>query len=66
MFEIGEKVKAFGNRGVVKSISINKMFVNVKFDNFDSLVVFYIDGKICQWHKKPSLKKVKKNVKTTT
>jgi hypothetical protein len=66
MFRIGDRVRAFGNKGVVHSLSKNGMFINVKFCDFDSLVVFYTDGKICQWHKNPSLKKVKKNAKADT
>lgn len=59
MFQVGDKVTAFGNQGVVHSISSNGMFVNVKFKDFDSLVVFNIDGRLFKWNKKPTLKKVK-------
>lgn len=57
-FEVGDKVRAFGNLGIVKSLSKNGMFLEVKFDNVDTTVVFLIDGKIAKWNKKPSLKKV--------
>jgi hypothetical protein len=60
MFQVGDKVTAFGNKGVVHSISVNGMFVNVRFKEFDSLTVFYIDGKIHKWNKKPTLKKIGK------
>jgi hypothetical protein len=59
MFEIGDKVVAFGNEGVVHSISSNGMFLHVKFKEFESLVVFNIDGRLFKWNKKPTLKKVK-------
>lgn len=59
MFKVGDRVAAFGNRGVVHSISINGMFLNVKFNDSDSLVVFNIDGRIFRWNKKPILKKLK-------
>lgn len=62
-FEVGDKVRAFGNLGIVKSLSKNGMFLEVKFDNVDTTVVFLIDGKIAKWNKKPSLKKVTKRNK---
>lgn len=57
-FKVNDKVKAFGCTGIVKAISVNGMFVHVKFPEFDSLVVFNIDGKLMSWHKKSSLKLV--------
>lgn len=60
MFEIGEKVRAFGNSGVVKSLSKNGMFLEVKFNKVDTTVVFNIDGRLFKWNKVPSLKKIKK------
>jgi hypothetical protein len=66
MFEIGDKVKAFGNVGTVHSFSKNGIFLYVRFKDFDSLVNFRVDGKMFGWNKKPSLKKVKNNVKTNT
>lgn len=57
-FSTGERVKAFGNLGTIKSLSSNGMFLEVKFDNVDQTVVFLIDGRIFSWNKKPSLKKV--------
>lgn len=65
MFQMGDRVMAFGSRGNVHSLSSNGLFVMVKFDDFDSLVVFNTDGKMFKWNKKPILKKVKKNEKTT-
>ena len=63
MFQVGDRVVAFGNRGNVHSLSQNGLFINVKFDDFDSIVVFNTDGKMFKWNKKPILKKVKKNEK---
>lgn len=57
-FSPGDIVTAFGNRGIVKSISNNGMFVIVKFDDFESTVVFNKDGRLMKWHKRPSLRKV--------
>lgn len=57
-FVAGDKVKAFGNLGTVKRISPNGLFIEVQFPDFDSIVTFYLDGKMCQWHKRPSLVKV--------
>lgn len=56
-FQQGDIVTAFGNRGTVKSISDNGMFVIVKFDDFESTVVFNKDGRLMSWHKRPSLRK---------
>lgn len=55
-FSVGSKVHAFGNFGVVKNISNG--FVIVKFDDFESTVVFNEDGKLMKWHKEASLKHV--------
>ena len=60
MFEVGEKVRAFGNIGIIKSISKNQMFLEVKFNNVETTVVFNRDGRIFSWNKNPTLKKVKK------
>lgn len=57
-FSVGDKVRAFGNVGVVKSLSKNGMFLEVKFDKVDTTVVFLKDGRISFWNKKPSLKKI--------
>lgn len=57
-FQKGDKVTAFGNIGEVKAISENGMFVHVKFPEFDSLVVFNIDGKFTKWNKNVSLRKI--------
>ena len=57
LFATGDKVTAFGNKGVVKSISSNGLFLLVKFEDFDSIVIFNIDGKQTAWHKEASLKK---------
>jgi hypothetical protein len=61
MFKIGDKVRAFGNRGVVKTISKNEMFVEVKFDKVETTVIFNIDGRVFKWNKYPILKKIKEN-----
>lgn len=56
----GDKVKSvFGNIGVVHSISTNEMFAMIKFDECPDLMVVYRDGKLHQWHKKPSVWRVK-------
>lgn len=56
-FSQGDIVTAFGNRGIVKSISDNG-YVIVKFDDFESTVVFNLDGRLMKWHKEVSLKHV--------
>ena len=61
--QVGDEVRAFGNKGVVKKLSENGMFLIVKFDDFPDPVVFNLDGKLMAWHKKPSLKKVQKRGK---
>jgi hypothetical protein len=58
-FKVGDRVRAFGNVGVVKSISTNGMFLEVIFDKVEHTVVFLIDGRIFRWNKRPVLKKVK-------
>jgi hypothetical protein len=58
-FSVGDKVRAFGNKGKVKSLSTNGMFVVVRFDNTEHDVIFYLDGKLFKWNKLPILKKVK-------
>lgn len=55
----GDRVSAFGNRGTVKKISENGMFLIVRFDNTEDDMVFYRDGKLFKWNKKPTLKLVK-------
>lgn len=62
-FHVGERVRAFGNLGTVKSLSTNGMFLEVKFDKIDHTVVFLIDGRIFSWNKKPTLKKIKSRKK---
>jgi hypothetical protein len=56
-FQKGDIVTAFGNTGEVKSISENG-FVIVKFPEFESTVVFNLDGKLMSWNKDAILKKV--------
>jgi preprotein translocase subunit YajC len=51
----GDKVTAFGNVGTVKSVT--ELHIIVKFDDFDSQVVFNKDGKLMSWHKKVSLRR---------
>jgi hypothetical protein len=59
-FKVGDIVTAFGNKGVVVSLSKDGSFVNVKFKECEfSSVVFNSDGKLFRWNKKPALKKVK-------
>lgn len=55
----GDRVSAFGNRGTIKKISENGMFLIVRFDNTEDDMVFYRDGKLFKWNKKPTLKLVK-------
>lgn len=57
-FTKGDKVTAFGNEGVVKNISDNGMFLIVKFNDFESTVVFNKDGRLMKWHKEVSLRKL--------
>lgn len=57
-FSVGDKVRAFGNVGVIKNLSKNGMFLEVKFDKVDTTVIFLKDGRISSWNKKPSLKKI--------
>lgn len=59
MFQVGDIVRAFGNKGIVKSISKNGMFLEVKFDKVDTTVIFNIDGRIFGWNKNITLKKIK-------
>ncbi len=56
-FAKGDSVTAFGNKGIVKSISSNGMFLEVAFDGASTTVVFNSDGKIHNWNKRPSLEK---------
>lgn len=60
MFEVGDKVRAFGNIGIIKSISKNGMFLEVKFDKVETTIIFNIDGKMFTWNKNITLKKIKK------
>lgn len=60
MFEVGDKVRAFGNIGIIKSISKNGMFLEVKFDKVETTVIFNIDGRMFTWNKNITLKKIKK------
>ena len=68
MFEVGDKVRAFGLNGVVDEV--------IKSDTYPIKVRYYtseyhsdsftLDGKIIDWHEEPSLvlvEKVKKKVK---
>lgn len=57
-FLVGDKVKAFGNIGIVKSISTNGMFLEVTFVEAPNTIIFTIDGKIHSWNKRASLEKV--------
>lgn len=62
-FCVGDRVRAFGNLGVIKSLSKNGLFVEVKFDKVDITVIFLKDGRISMWNKKPTLKKIKSRKK---
>jgi hypothetical protein len=57
-FSPGDAVEAFGNRGVVKRISHNGMFLEVTLEGAPSSVIFHTDGKLFSWSKTPSLRKV--------
>lgn len=57
----GDKVQAFGNTGVIKRLSDNGLFLIVKFDNVEDLVVFYTDGKLFKWNKEAILKKAEED-----
>jgi hypothetical protein len=59
MIKPGDRVTAFGNRGTVKRISENGMFLVVGFDGTNNDMIFYRDGKMFQWNKKPVLKLIK-------
>jgi len=54
-----DRVTAFGNRGTIKKISENGMFLIVRFDGVNDDMIVYRDGKIFQWNKKPVLKLIK-------
>lgn len=55
MFQVGDKVRAFGLDGVVKSIEADDSYsVEVKFEN-DKYTCFTMEGKDCDWHKESSL-----------
>lgn len=57
-FQKGDKVEAFGCKGIVKGYSVNNLYVEVNFPEFPhSVVSFHPDGKLSQWHKVPSLRK---------
>lgn len=56
-FQKGDKVTAFGNIGEVKSVGPNG-YLTVKFDDFESTVVFHTDGKLMKWNKNVSLTKI--------
>jgi hypothetical protein len=60
IFQPNDRVKSLtGNLGTVHSISQNGIFLQIKFDDFDSLVVLYLDGRQQSWHKKPFIRKIK-------
>lgn len=55
----GDRVTAFGNRGTIKKISENGMFLIVRFDGVNDDMIFYRDGRLFKWNKKPTLKLIK-------
>ena len=57
-FAKGDVVTAFGNKGIVKSISSNGMFVEVQFEGAPCTTLFDIDGKCMKWNKRSSLEKL--------
>jgi hypothetical protein len=54
----GDRVKAFGNKGTIKKISENGMFLIVRFDDTNDDMIFYRDGRLFKWNKKPILRKI--------
>ena len=58
-FQVGDRVSAFGNKGIIKSASTNGLFLIVRFDKTEHDIIFYLDGKLFKWNKKPILKKIK-------
>jgi len=69
-FEVGDEVEWCGTRGVVLERDDSKTFaLIVTFCHRTYCTPFTIDGRLCEWHTKPSLilinrpkKKVKKTV----
>lgn len=60
-FQVGDIVEAFGVRGVVKDVNPSEsQLIIVEFENGPSVACFFIDGRACAWHKKPSLKLAEK------
>lgn len=57
LFQKGDKVEAFGNIGEIRSVGPEGHLI-VKFEDFESTMVFNNDGKLMKWHKHVSLKKV--------
>lgn len=57
-FKVGDKVTAFGNTGVVKSVATNGMFVEVTFAEAPNTIIFTIDGKVHSWNSVPVLRKL--------
>lgn len=54
MFNVGDRVaSSFGNEGTVHSLSVNGMFVMIKFDGQSDLMVVYPCGRLHKWHDKP-------------
>jgi hypothetical protein len=58
-FHPEDRVKSLtGNLGTVHSISSNGLFLQIKFDDWDSLMILYLDGRQQKWHKKPFIRKL--------
>jgi hypothetical protein len=59
-FKVGDKITAFGNAGIIKSLSPNGLFLIVRFTDVDHDVIFNTDGRLFKWNKTPILKKSKR------
>lgn len=63
MFQVGDKVRAFGVSGIVNSIDEDDSYpVEVEFEN-DKHASFTMEGKEVEWHKEPSLVLVERSNK---
>lgn len=57
MFNVGDDVEAFGNRGTV--LELFEDTVKVGFVNEEKVMWFFSDGRHSNWHKQPTLKLIK-------
>lgn len=60
VFEIGDKVCAWGISGIVIKSSNLVFPVEVELENCNGRYCFTTDGRYCDWHKTPALKLIKK------